>query len=466
MIPVVTAAEMRAIDAATEVSTEVLVERAGAAVARAAKTLLGGCYGRRVVVVAGPGNNGADGRAAARRLRAAGCAVEVVEATVADAVERLPTRLRAGGRPADLLIDAAFGTGFRGVWRPPAVAVPVLAVDLPSGVRADDGTAGGSRPWPAVATVTFHALKPVHVLAAGRAWCGEIHLAGIGLDGRAHLGLVEDGDVSAWWPRRSAAAHKWTTAVRIVAGSAGMTGAAVLAASAAARAGAGMVQLASPAGWIAAAPAEIVQLELGAASWGAAAATDAARIGALVVGPGLGRAAVTAESVIELLTATAQPVVVDGDGLQALAAAGQRVIAARPGPVVLTPHDGEYAALLGEPPGPDRVAAARLLAAELGALIVLKGPTTIVATPAGEALAVVSGDERLATAGTGDVLSGTIAAVLAHTPAATVEELLEPVAAAAHAHGIAGRLAGPVGVIAGDVVAALPAALDSLGVSG
>jgi NAD(P)H-hydrate epimerase len=237
MIPIVTPEEMAAVDAAAPEPVEVLIERAGAAVAAVALQMLGGGYGRRVVVVAGKGNNGADGRSAAVRLRRRGVRVDVIDA--ADAPSVLPA--------ADLVIDAAYGTGFHGEYEAPDPAgAPVLAVDIPSGVLGLTGEAGG-RPSPATRTVTFAALKPGLLLEPGRSLAGEVTVADIGLDtagARAHL--VELDDVTGWVPARAVDAHKWRAALLVVAGSAGMTGAAHLTASAAQRAGAGMVRLGSP----------------------------------------------------------------------------------------------------------------------------------------------------------------------------------------------------------------------------
>ena len=230
MIPIFTPEEMAAVDAAAPEPVSVLIERAGAAVARSALELLGGGYGRRVVVLAGKGNNGADGRVAARHLERRGVRVLLVDAL--DAPSVLPS--------CDLVIDAAYGTGFHGEHHPPDPGgAPVLAVDIPSGVAGLTGEVGG-RALAAVRTVTFAALKPGLVLEPGRSLAGDIELVDIGLDVRsARMGLVERDDVAAWLPHRPVESHKWKTAVLVVAGSPGMTGAAHLAARAAQRAGAG-----------------------------------------------------------------------------------------------------------------------------------------------------------------------------------------------------------------------------------
>jgi hydroxyethylthiazole kinase-like uncharacterized protein yjeF len=450
VIPVVTPAEMRAIDGAAPEPVEVLVERAGEATFRAALDLLGGTYGRRVVLVAGKGNNGADGRSAARRLRRRGA--RVVEL---DAVD-LPAELPA----ADLVVDAAFGTGFRGDWTPPPVppGAKVLAVDIPSGVDGLTGVAHG-RPWPADLTVTFAALKPGLLLADGPGLAGTVRVVDIGLDtADAQVYVVEAADVAAWLPDRAPDAHKWQAACWIVAGSPGMTGAAHLSARGAQRAGAGYVRLSTPGlerdpG----APTEVVGVELPAAGWAAEVVDGAERFGALAVGPGLGRSDEAAEAVRALAGAADRPpLVVDGDGLAALAddvdgtLTGDR-------PTVLTPHDGELARLGADPAAPDRIAEVRALAARRRCVVLAKGSTTVVAAPDGRVLLATAGDARLATAGTGDVLTGAIAALLAQGVPP-----LEAAAAGAHLHGRAGALAWRRGLVAGDVADHLPAALDEL----
>lgn len=454
MDAIVTPVEMAAIDASASEPVEVLVERAGAAVAREALAMLGGAYGRRVVVVAGKGNNGADGRAAARRLERRGVRCRVIDAAAAPPV--LPA--------ADLVIDAAYGTGFRGNYVAPALADPttaVLAVDIPSGV---DGTTGDVRGEPLAAdrTVTFAALKPGLFQGEGPALAGHVVVADIGLDVTgAWVHLVDDAAVAGWIPERSAATHKWQAAVRLVAGSPGMTGAARLAAAAAMRAGAGYVRLSVPgAAADIAAPTEVVVTSLPAAVWAVEVLPELDRFAALAVGPGLGRSPETQQAARRLVTWATVPTVVDGDGLAALGTDLSHVVSGRPdgaGPVVVTPHDGEYELLTGERPGVDRLSAARSLAAETGAVVLLKGPTTVVATADGRALVVRSGDARLATAGTGDVLTGILSAFLAAGVPA-----FEAAGAAAHVHGRAGALAWRHGLVAGDLIAELPVALAQI----
>lgn len=435
---------MAAIDAVAPEPVDVLIGRAGAALAAEARRMLGGTYGRRVVVVAGKGNNGNDGRVAAERLRRVG----VRTAVVPPGPGPLP--------PCDLVIDAAYGTGFRGTYDAPDPGpAPVLACDIPSGVDGLTGevSAGAVR---ADRTVTFAALKPGLLLGAGRHRAGAVTVADIGLDcARARAHLVEPADVARWLPARPPDAHKWRTAVWVVGGSPGMTGAPVLAATAAARAGAGYVRLSSPGvpPPLPGAPVEVVGTPLDASGWAEAVLAGVERFRAVVVGPGLGDHG--AGEVRRLVAESIVPVVVDGDGLRAL---GTDCARAGHPTTVLTPHDGEFERLSGHRPGPDRIDAARRLAAATNAVVLLKGPTTVVARPDGEVLVVTAGDARLATAGTGDVLSGVIAALLARG--------LDPfraAAAGAFLHGTAAALGPADGLIASDVAAALPAALAALG---
>jgi NAD(P)H-hydrate epimerase len=404
--PVLTVGEMQAVDARAHETTElgVLVARAGRAVAGSALALLGGAYGRRVVVVAGRGNNGADGRVAAGLLRDRGARVTVVDAGSVD---------RIG--PCELVIDAAYGTGFRGEYRAPGLrpGTPVLAVDIPSGVAGDSGVAAGA-PWAARATVTFVARKPGLLQADGIVLAGDVVVADIGLPvPEPTVRLAEDADLARMLPPRRRETHKWSSAVLVVAGSPGMTGAAALAARAAGRAGAGMVRLGIPGADPADAPAsEAVSVPLPHHGWAGPALEAAARCRAVVVGPGLGREAGTSVEVRRLVAESPVPVVVDADGLFALGRIDRDPVRPR-SELVLTPHDGEYELLVGERPGPDRIAAARRLAGTGRLTGLVKGSTTAVAGPGGRVVLATAGSPRLATAGTGDVLSGIIGACLA-----------------------------------------------------
>ncbi|MDP9464970.1 MAG: hypothetical protein M3P52_10125, partial [Actinomycetota bacterium] len=330
MLPIVTPEEMAAIDAGAPVRPEVLIERAGAAVAWAALRMLGGAYGRTVNVLCGKGNNGADGRVAARLLAAKGVRVRIFE------VPSCPPALP----PSDLVIDAAYGTGFHGSWSPPDVGdTPVLAVDVPSGVDALTGDIAGEV-LAAAHTVTFAALKPGLLMPPGSALAGELELADIGLDvGWARANLVQAADVVGWWPERDDYAHKWRTAVRVIAGSSTMTGAARLVSQAAMRTGAGMVHLSSPGMTLADAPTEIVQRPLPSTAWAGAALASLDRFHSLVVGPGLGRSDDTAANIRKLVVDAPLPMVIDGDGLFALGWSSEGATALlrrRTSPTVLT----------------------------------------------------------------------------------------------------------------------------------
>ena len=451
MIPVLTPEEMKAVDAAAPEPVEVLISRAGAAVARAAVDLLDGAYGRRVVVIAGPGNNGADGRDAARRLDARGARCTVLDA------KDLPPRLPR----CDLVIDAAYGTGFHaspgtggasGSWDPPDVGeVPVLAVDIPSGVDGLTGNAAGHVLW-AERTVTFAALKPGLLFADGAEHAGDIEVVDIGLDvSSARANVVTGDDVAEWLPERAPDAHKYHAAVWIVAGSAGMAGAAVLATRGAQRAGAGYVRLSSPGTVATGAPTEAVVTDLPAERWASTVVGGLGRFKAVAVGPGLGRG--SDDDVRRVARECTVPLVVDGDGLTALA--GHLGGLARD--VVLTPHDGEYERLAGHPPDADRIASARELAAASSATVVLKGEAMVVSSPSGAVLLAANGDARLATAGSGDVLTGITVALLAQGL-----DPLRAAGAAAFLLGAASDLGWRRGLVAGDVAALLPVVLDQL----
>ncbi len=473
MIPIVTPEEMAAIDAAAPEPVAVLVGRAGWAVARTARRMLGGTYGRRVVIVAGKGNNGADGRVAGDLLARRGARV-----TVVDPSGRPPSPATAGatggaaaGRldeprtlpPCDLVIDAAFGTGLSRPFTAPCPvdpATPVLAVDIPSGLSGQTGELLG-RPLHATRTVTFAAYKPGLLCGVGPAFAGDVEVVDIGLDTTgAHAWLVTADDVAAWLPGRPRDAHKWRTAVRLVAGSPGMSGAADLASAAALRAGAGYVRRSTPGEDPATSPAspsgpiEAVTTALGADDWADDVLGDLARFAALAIGPGLGRAPSVADQITRVVRAPV-PMVIDGDGLYALGAEPERILADRPGDaprVVLTPHDGEFVRLGGESgPETDRFAAVRGLAARTGAVVLHKGATTVIAHPDGRVLVSDTGDARLATAGTGDVLTGVLAAFLARGV-----DPLHAGAAAAWVHGRAGSRGPAVGLTASDLTRLVP----------
>ncbi|MCU1455974.1 MAG: yjeF-like protein hydroxyethylthiazole kinaserelated [Actinomycetia bacterium] len=476
MQPVVTPEEMAAADAATIAAgtpQAVLMERAGRAVARATLRRLGGAYGRRTVVVCGKGSNGGDGLVSARALRRAGARVAVFR--LADGVDREDAQ-REFDR-ADGFVDAMYGTGFHGeldgdaAWVASAFdrsGAPVIAVDIPSGVDGATGAVQGAAVQAAL-TVVFAAHKPAHCFEPGRSHCGTVELVDIGVDvGPRTVNLIESHDVARSLGRPKADAHKWNAAVMVVGGSAGMTGAPQLATRAALRAGAGMTWCYVP-GKEAAARAsgtEGISRALPATADGALALEAAkdvldavGRFGALVIGPGLGTADATVAAVHEIVRNVAVPVLVDADGLNALAQDSSPLEDRRRRGLatVLTPHGGEYKRLMGHPVGDDRLAAARALVDRTGAVVVLKGPGTVIAAPDGRIAINPTGGPELATAGTGDVLSGIVGAFIARG--------LEPFAAAAAAvfvHGRAADRVGP-GMLASDLPDALPPTLATLG---
>jgi hydroxyethylthiazole kinase-like uncharacterized protein yjeF len=470
VIPVLTPAEMAEADSATIAAgtpVEMLVERAGAGVARAARRLLGGTYGRRVVVVCGKGNNGADGVVAAGRLRAWGVRTDVFR--LEEGVD--PAGLARSLARADLAVDAMFGTGLRGALEGPAAdvagaleneAVPVLAVDIPSGVDGLTGAVAGAAVR-AVVTVCMAAPKSGLLFEPGASHAGDLEVVDIGVDpGHPGLGVTEEADVVAWLPARPVESHKWSAGgVFVVAGSEGMTGAANLVSRAALRAEAGIVVCGLP-GEAAqrASGGEVITRSLPATATGALdepAAKEVLdgldRFAALVVGPGLGTSAATVAAVRALVAEAPVPLVLDADGLNALDGRPES-LRQRPAATILTPHAGEYGRLAGEPVGEDRVTAARRLAERSGAVVLLKGTRTVVADPSGRAAVNVTGGPWLATAGTGDVLSGILGALLARGVSP-----FEAAAAGAFLHGRAGDAAGHSGLVAGDLVDALPAVL-------
>lgn len=482
MLPVLTPVEMgdadrRAIAAGT--SEAVLVERAGRAVAWEARRMLGGTYARRVVVVCGKGNNGADGHVAAATLRSWGARAEVF--ALGGGFDRDAFR-RSVGR-AQLAIDAMYGTGFRGALEGDAEwvadtlrlsGVPVLAVDIPSGV---DGLTGGvsGRAVRAHVTACFAALKPGLLFEPGRSHAGAVRVADIGIDvGTPAAGATTASDVRAAWscsPRRDPSSNKWSSGVLVVGGSRGMTGAPLLAGHAAARSGAGMVVVAVPGAQaaVAASGSELVVRELAATPEGGLDA-DAGRIvvrdvaprfRAVVVGPGLGRDDRAIEAVQRIVAEVPGPLVVDADGLNALALDPSplrvRYAAGLP-PAVLTPHEGEYARFAGEAVGADRVAAARRLSGRTHSVVLLKGPGTVVADPSGRVAITPLGGPELAAAGTGDVLSGIVAALLAFGV-----EPFDAAAAGAWLHAVAAAAAGAgPSLVASDLLGALGPTLSAL----
>jgi NAD(P)H-hydrate epimerase len=445
-----TADEMRAAEARYPRypdSVPELMEKAGTAVAREAMRAFP--RARRFGVVCGGGSNGGDGRVAARALREAG----------RDAVET------PDPEGFDVVVDALFGTGFHGEPREEAAALiermnasgsPIVAVDIPSGVDASTGEVAGVAVR-ALLTVTFHARKVGLVVAPGRFHAGRVVVADIGLEPsetairRATESLLRDVPLRA--PRDS----KYTAGrVLVVGGSPGMTGAVCLTAEAALRADAGYVTVAVPREVLPVVETRL--LEPVKLAYDPDNALDAVlgaqeRADALAIGPGLGRQPHVAEFVRRVLSELPLPAVVDADALFGLAPVEREAA------TVLTPHAGELARLVDQPStwvDAHRLEAAQRAADRFGAVVLLKGADSIVAAPGHEPVVCDLAPPSLATAGSGDVLTGVIASFLAKG--------MEPVAAAATAavaHGIAANLApAQAGLVASDVVAALPRALS------
>ena len=439
-----------------------LMEAAGRAVAHAARRRFRPC---RTLVLAGPGNNGGDGYVAARLLEQVGWPVAVAalapprpgsDAATAAARWRGPMLpfTPAGAARAGLVIDAVFGAGLTRAVEGlvaevlGAVNAPLLAVDVPSGLDGATGQLRGFAPQAAL-TVTFFRLKPGHLLLPGRALCGETILADIGLP----AGVLPAIGPTTWrnepglWrlPVLTAASHKYRRGHLTILGGAAMTGAARLAAGAAHRAGAGLVTILAPTAAAAALyragdpgtivledPAEALLTDPRRQTW--------------LIGPGLAPGAATRAALRRLLAAGRQ-VVADAGALGACAG----MPAALAGTAVLTPHAGEFARVFG-PIGDDKPAAARAAAALTGAVVLLKGADTVIAAPDGRAIINDNAPPSLATGGTGDVLAGIIAALLAQGMPP-----FESAAAGAWLQGEAARRAGP-GLLAEDLITLLPVA--------
>ncbi|MGH2652924.1 MAG: NAD(P)H-hydrate dehydratase [Actinomycetota bacterium] len=502
MIPVLTAAETQALDRATEArgtSIEALMERAGLAVARTAARVAGGTYGRRAVVVCGKGNNGGDGLVAARYLSRWGVGTTVLLLAAPEhlrgpaaanwrrlegtGVRRRPFELSVLDRElarSDVAVDAVFGSGFRGVAEGPYAdaierldgdVVPVAAVDIPSGVEGDTGAVPGPAVR-AVATVTFGAAKVGDVLHPGAARAGRVEVADIGFPAdllTSDLVLVEPGDVRDLLPVRKADTHKRRSGVvLVVAGSRRMTGAPHLVAEGAYRVGAGLVRVAMPEGVLPVvqsglAEATFLPLPEGPAGSVAESAWDVMKgeldgVGAVGIGPGLSTDEETPAFVRRVVRESPVPVVVDADAINAFAG-HPADLAGRVSDVVITPHTGEFGRLFDLPVAEvlaDRVGVVRKAAAETRCVVLLKGSRTLVAVPDGRVRINPTGTPVLATGGTGDVLTGAVAAFLARG--------LSPVDAAtvgAYVHGLAGTVAGELlgeGAVSGDVAASLPEA--------
>ena len=413
MLTIHTVEQMREMDAQLGASMPMdhVIDRAGYGVAMMAATILGRTYGAKVVVVVGKGNNGNDGRAAAKVLSGLGARVviEPYEATRSSATNQ-----------ADLTIDAVFGFGFRGDFDGIANlgAARLLALDMPSGLDADTGGASAAT-HEAAFTLSLVAVKLGQLIGDGPRLCGETYLYPLGATPSvASAGwLVQPGDINI--ADKDMASHKWSSALGVFAGSAGMSGAAVLASGAGLRGGAGIVHLFSrdssaPAIVSARIPEVVLRLvEFDADGGGFESPPDLSRFAALVVGPGLGA---DAGAMLGWLADRYDgPLVIDADAVVALGEDPRLLdrIAQRPSPSVLTPHGGELARLIKGAPSLRDHDSLKEFALKHRVFLLIKGYPTKIYSPNGE-LHVVAGNGRaLATAGTGDVLSGIIGARVA-----------------------------------------------------
>lgn len=478
--PILTAAEMRASEdmvMAGGVSVETLMERAGTAIAHAVRRLAGA---NAVLILCGPGNNGGDGYVAARILSAMGVSVRIAALAAPGTAAARAARAGWSGavealdqpEPAPVLVDALFGTGLtrplgtirdraadagsnaaagqpdnndvgRGrvtladcLQRLAAAAQLRIAVDLPSGLATDTGAALSIPPVFDV-TLALGAVKPSHVLQPAARYCGSVRLLDIGVDPASDAGML----ASPTLPTPGPDAHKYTRGmVAVIAGT--MAGAAELAALAAMRAGAGYVTL---LGATSGPPHALVRAALTEQTLGDE------RIGALVIGPGLGRDE-TARTRLSAALDAGHPLVIDGDALRLI---GADRISTVPVPVILTPHAGEFDALFGASDA-DKITRARDAARRSEAVVVFKGADTVIASPDGRVRVAGDASDWLSTAGTGDVLAGAIGAMLAagHDP-------FDAACAAVWLHGDAARRLGPV-FIADDLADALRSARAAL----
>ena len=465
----------------------VLMENAGRAVAEAVTARF---PPGPVAVLCGPGNNGGDGFVAARLLAEQGWPVTLfllgprdgLKGDAAEAAARWPGEMRPltadAADGAALVIDAIFGAGLARdvdgivaelIDRVAAAGLPVAAVDVPTGLDGDSGQPRGTA-FKATLTVTFFRLKPGHLLLPGRRLCGELKVADIGIPSDV-LGEIAPQTFidhpplwAADFPRPSVDGHKYTRGhAVVVSGGAGHTGAARLAARGALRAGAGLVTVATPPAALLVNAAHLTAIMLAPfdGADGLTAILEDKRKNALLIGPGAGVGAATRENVLAALLSGAA-MVLDADALTAFAEIPRDLFVAIKGyfagPVVLTPHEGEFARLFPAlaASGESKLVRARRAAAEAGAVIVLKGADTVIAAPDGRAAININAGPELATAGSGDVLGGIVLGLLAQGMPP-----FEAAAAGVWLHGEAGAAFGP-GLIAEDIPEMLPAVLRDL----
>lgn len=509
----VTAKEMKALDVQAQTDYAMpgilLMDNAAQAVAEAVHEALTALEGERVVIFCGGGNNGGDGLGAARWLQSYGVSVRAfvvgaaLDAVQGDAALELAMFTKAGGRvealsteddwvlaelaasKADVLVDALLGTGFHGELEGDVLRACellnksekyILAVDVPTGVNADNG-AVSENAVRADHTVTMALVKTGLLLYPGREYCGDIELADISMP----VKLVEeyqsdkyrltDEIVRELLPLRKANAHKGDAGrVVICAGSPGYTGAAALASDAAVKAGAGLVSLYTPLS-----SRDVLAIKLtevmvhgllermpgilgGGAASDVASSAEAADV--LAIGPGLGTSESTQEAVRTILQKITTPVVIDADALTALAGHTE-ILAAMQAQKVLTPHPGEMARLTGLEIAEieaDRINIAKKYAEQWQAIVVLKGAPTVIGCPNGTVYVNSTGNSSLATGGSGDVLTGIIAGL-----AAQEISLQEAAICGVYLHGMAAELTGiDIGLAAGELAALLPQAREQV----
>lgn len=512
---ILTSTQMQALDRRTITEARVpgmtLMERAGSGTVDFIQSRLGPVPGKRVTIICGKGNNGGDGLVAARLLRQRRAIVTVVLVAPASALSRDAAAmyrrwLRVGGTAAtkmfrsseqdqallaasDLVIDALLGAGLSSeVTGAYAEAInlmndagkPIVALDIPSGIRADDGAVLGHAVRAAV-TVTFGLPKLGLYLGAGIDHAGAVHVVDIGIpsayvneiDSRTFL--ITESAVRAALPHRPASSHKGTYGhAGILAGSVGKTGAAALAAKAALRTGAGLVTVGVPASVNDVLEAKLLEVmtvplpetkarTLGRGGLERVLAFIQART-AVAIGPGLSTHPETVELVQALMKHLDRPCVLDADALNALASRAALLTQCKI-PPILTPHPGEMARLevdaTSQSVNADRLGTAGRFARERGVFLVLKGARTVVARPDGVMMICPTGNPGMATAGTGDVLTGMLVGLLAQGVPSW-----EAACAATYLHGAAGDLAarrlGSAGMIAGDLIEQIPYALQAV----
>ena len=509
----VTAKEMKVLDVQAQndyaMPGILLMDNAAQAVAEAVHEALTALEGERVVIFCGGGNNGGDGLGAARWLQSYGVSVRAfvvgaaLDAVQGDAAMELAMFTKAGGRvealsteddwvlaelaasKADVLVDALLGTGFHGELEGDVLRACellnksekyILAVDIPTGVNADNG-AVCEQAVRADHTVTMALVKTGLLLYPGREYCGDIELADISMpvklveDYKSDKYRLTDEIVRELLPLRKANAHKGDAGrVVICAGSPGYTGAAALASDAAVKAGAGLVSLYTPLS-----SRDVLAIKLtevmvhgllermpgilgGGAASDVASSAEAADV--LAIGPGLGTSESTQEAVRTILQKITTPVVIDADALTALAGHTE-ILAAMQAQKVLTPHPGEMARLTGLEIAEiqaDRINVAKKYAEQWQAIVVLKGAPTVIGCPNGTVYVNSTGNSSLATGGSGDVLTGIIAGL-----AAQEISLQEAAICGVYLHGLAAELTGiDIGLAAGELAALLPQAREQV----